>query len=129
MKASLFFLSAVILVSIDFVYLSWIKPYFDTQIYRVQGSPLCINLWGAILCYFFLVFGLYYFILREKKSILDAFLLGLVLYGVYETTSYSLLKNWSFQTVIMDTLWGGILFALTTFFINKILIVTKGYTF
>ena len=45
---------------------------------------------------------------------MDAFLLGIVIYGVYESTNYAILKNWNIKAVALDTLWGGILFALTT---------------
>jgi uncharacterized membrane protein len=107
--------SAVIFVVIDFIYLNTIKGYFSNQIQRVQGSPIKINLLGLVVCYIFLISGLNYFIIKPRKSASDAFLLGLVIYGVYETTNYALLKNWSIFTVILDTLWGGILFALTTF--------------
>ena len=114
--------SAIILVMVDFVYLNLIKSYFYKQIYLVQGENPKINMLGLVLCYIFLVFGLNYFILlNNKKSVLDAFLLGIIIYGVYETTNYSLLKNWKFLTVIMDTLWGGILFAMTTFIVTKYL--------
>jgi uncharacterized membrane protein len=122
-KYFLVILSAFILVAIDFVYLNLIKQYFYKQVYLVQGENPKINMWGVILCYIFLVLGLNYFILlSNKKSVLDAFLLGIVIYGVYETTNYALLKNWNFLTVAMDTLWGGILFALTTFIITNFFI-------
>lgn len=111
--------TAFVLLIIDFLYLNLIKNYFYKQIRLVQGTNPTINIFGVILCYIFLVFGLNYFILNKNKSVLDAFLLGIIIYGVYETTNYSLLKNWSIVTVIMDTLWGGILFALTTFIMKK----------
>ena len=111
--------SAFVLLIIDFLYLNLIKNYFYKQIRLVQGTNPTINIFGVILCYIFLVFGLNYFILNKNKSVLDAFLLGIITYGIYETTNYSLLKNWSIVTVIMDTLWGGILFALTTFIMKK----------
>ena len=113
-------ISAIVFISIDFVYLNLMKGYFENQIKKVQGSPLKFNLLGAALCYIFLIFGINYFIIKPRKSVNDAFLLGLVIYGVYETTNYALLTNWSIITVIIDTLWGGILFALTTFIINKL---------
>ena len=59
-----------------------------------------------------------YFIIKPNKSINEAFLLGLVIYGVYETTNYALFKNWSLATVFIDTLWGGVLFASTTYIVN-----------
>ena len=77
-----------------------------------------INYLGAALCYIFLIVGINYFIIKPKRSVSDAFLLGIVIYGVYETTSLALLKNWSILTVIIDTLWGGLLFAATTYVVN-----------
>ena len=110
--------SAIIFITIDFVYLNVIKGYFVNQIQSVQGSQPKINYLGAALCYIFLIIGINYFIIKPKKSVNDAFLLGLVIYGVYETTNYALFKNWSILTVIMDTLWGGLLFAVTSYIVN-----------
>lgn len=116
----LFLVSAILFVVIDFVYLNLIKNYFANQVKIVQGSPLQINFLGTILCYIFLIFGLNYFIIKPRKSAYDAFLFGILIYGVFETTNYALFSKWSPFTVIIDTLWGGILFALVTFIINKL---------
>ena len=113
-------ISAIIFISIDFVYLNVMKSYFNNQIQRIQGSQLKMNYLGAAFCYIFLIAGINYFIIKPHKSVSDAFLLGLIIYGVYETTNYALLKNWSILTVIVDTLWGGILFATTTYLINML---------
>ncbi len=113
-------ISAIIFVTTDFVYLNIIKNYFLNQIKMVQGSEPKINYLGVVLCYIFLIVGINYFIIKPRKSINDAFLLGIVIYGVYETTNYALLKNWSFFTVIIDTLWGGFLFAFTTYVVNML---------
>ena len=112
--------SAIIFVYIDFIYLNLIKDYFNNQIKSVQGSQMNVNIFGAVLCYIFLIFGINYFIIKPKKSVSEAFLLGIVIYGVYETTNYALLKNWSIFTVIIDTLWGGLLFAFTTYIVNML---------
>jgi uncharacterized membrane protein len=121
----LFLISAILFVVIDFAYLNLIKSYFQNQVKSVQGSPLQVNFLGAILCYIFLIFGLNYFIIKSKRSAYDAFLLGILIYGVYETTNYALFKNWSIFTVLMDTLWGGILFAIVTFIINNLRLFFK----
>jgi uncharacterized membrane protein len=121
----LFLISAILFVVIDFAYLNLIKSYFQNQVKSVQGSPLQVNFLGAILCYIFLIFGLNYFIIKPKRSAYDAFLLGILIYGVYETTNYALFKNWSIFTVLMDTLWGGTLFALVTFIINNLRLFFK----
>jgi len=110
-------LTIFIFVSLDFAFLYSMRSVFIKQIIAVQGSPVVMNIYAAIICYIFLIFGIYYFIIREKKSVSDAFLLGLTIYAVYETTTLTLLKNWSYKTAIVDTLWGGVLFALTTYFV------------
>ncbi len=110
--------SAIVLVSIDFVYLNVIKEYFSNQVKTVQGSQMNINYLGVAICYILLIVGINYFIIKPHKSVSDAFLLGIIIYGVYETTNYALFKNWSILTVFIDTLWGGLLFASTTFIVN-----------
>jgi uncharacterized membrane protein len=111
-------ISAIIFISIDFVYLNVMKSYFNNQIQRIQGSQLKMNYLGAAFCYIFLIAGINYFIIKPHKSVSEAFLLGIIIYGVYETTNYALLKNWSILTVIIDTLWGGLLFASTTYIVD-----------
>ena len=111
---------AIVLVLLDSVYLNLTKEYFSKQIKLVQGKPIELNMIGVLLCYTFLIFGFNYFIVQKQQSVLDAFFLGLVIYAVYEFTNYALLANWSILTVIMDTLWGGVLFATTAFIVFKI---------
>ena len=108
--------SSLILVVLDAIFIYIMSSIFTSQIFDVQRSPLDINIYGALLCYIIIILGLNYFIIQKRKSVLDAFLLGVFVYGVYETTSLSLLRKWRPTTVIIDTLWGGILFASTTYF-------------
>ena len=64
--------------------------------------------------YLLIIVGLYYFVLYENKSIAEAMLLGIVIYGAYELTTKALIKNWRWKTVVLDTVWGGVLFGLVT---------------
>jgi uncharacterized membrane protein len=116
----LMLISAIVFITIDFIYLNVMKGYFNKQIQDIQGSKIEFKFLGAALCYIFLIAGINYFIIKPRKSVNDAFLLGIVIYGVYETTNYALFKNWSIITVIMDTLWGGLLFASTTYIVNML---------
>jgi len=112
-------LPAIILLTLDSIYIYATLNEFRLQIAEVQRVVLQVKYLGAILCYFFLIFGLYYFILREHKSVFDAMLFGFVIYGVYDTTTYALLKKWKLKLMIMDTLWGGALIGLTTWLTYK----------
>ena len=116
----LFLITAIIIVLLDAIYLNLVKGYASNQVQKVQNTPIKLNYVGAIICYIFIVAGLNYFIIKPNRSVSDAFLLGIVIYGVYETTNLAIFTNWSWLMVIMDTLWGGILFALTTFIVKAI---------
>ena len=114
------FIIGVLLVTIDSMYLYTIKDMFELQIAAVQRVSLQFRISGAILCYLLLILGLYYFIILPRKSVMDAFLFGIVIYGVYETTNYTLLKKWKPEIVVIDTLWGGVLLAIVTSIIYKL---------
>jgi uncharacterized membrane protein len=107
-------LIAFFFVVFDGIVLSSLRSFFDKQIIQVQGSPISLNPVAAVICYFVLVTGLYYFIVLPGKPLLDAFLLGLLIYATFETTNKAMLKKWNWLTVMIDSTWGGILFTLTT---------------
>ena len=104
----------IVMLLLDGVYLGLTSTFFNQMIEKIQGSPIQFKLSGAIACYILLVLGLNYFIIQENKSVLDAFLFGILIYGVFDTTTYAMFKNWTLNAAISDTLWGGLLFALTT---------------
>lgn len=116
---------AVVFTLTDAIYLTSAASHFDTVIRRVQGSALQLDLIATALCYVFLVGGLYWFIIRERRSWVDAAILGLVIYGVYETTTKATLRGWDWMTVLIDTIWGTVLFALSTVITYKIIQMMK----
>jgi uncharacterized membrane protein len=107
-------ISGITMLLLDFVYLSAFAGFFNKIVSSIQGSKIKFNAIGAILCYILLIGGLNYFIISRRKSLQEAFLLGVVIYGVYETTNLTILEKWPPKAVVLDTLWGGILFALTS---------------
>jgi len=109
----------IIILLLDFLYMQIIYKKFNNLIFNVQNSDIKLNITGAILCYSLIIFMLYHFIIKENKSILDAFILGFCTYGIYETTNLSLFNKWKISTTIIDTIWGGILYALTTYIIKN----------
>jgi uncharacterized membrane protein len=111
----------IILIFTDLSYLYLIKNLFQEQIIKIQNQKMQFRFIGAIICYLLLVFGLYYFIIKHNKSPFDAFLFGLIIYGVYDSTNYATLINWSPKFAIIDTLWGAILFAFTTYVTYKLI--------
>jgi uncharacterized membrane protein len=116
-----FFIIFIILLLIDSIFLFSISKLFQSQIISVQKSPIKYDIIAIILCYFFLSLAFNYFIIDKKSSnILDPIILGLVIYGVYETTCKAILSEWKWATVLIDTIWGSIFFTLVFIIYKKL---------
>lgn len=102
------------LLAVDAVYISIIYEQFREMIYLTQGSPMRLNLLGAIICYLALTGVLYYFIVKDRRPATDAAILGAAIYAVYDSTNYATLKGWDYQIAAMDAVWGGALFYIVT---------------
>ena len=112
--------SAVVLVGVDFFYLSSTSKFFNNIVKNIQGKEIQFKMLGAVICYVFLVLSLNYFVLLDKKlgkkeKIFKAFMLGLIVYGVFESTNLAIFTNWTLDALLLDTLWGSILFSITTY--------------
>lgn len=108
-------LTGIIIFIIDILFITYVFSHqYKPLIKSVQKSTMEVNYISALMTYLIMIFGLYYFIIKDRRSILDAVILGMFVYGVFAWTNYSLLKNWSFRVAVIDTVWGGILFGLTT---------------
>ena len=120
-KLILFFVSSALLLVIDGLYLYNIGiPIFKANVELIQNAPLKANVYGAILSYVCVIGALNYFIILQNKSPLDAFILGIFLYGVFDMTNFAMFTKYSWKTAISDTLWGGTLFAFTTWVTYKL---------
>lgn len=74
---------------------------------------------SGIIAFLLIVFALQYFIIKNNLKKEDAFILGIIIYGIYNTTNYFTINNYSLEYVIRDTLWGGILLYLVVFIYSK----------
>jgi uncharacterized membrane protein len=128
---------SVIILALDAVFLTLAKDLFARQVMLVQGTAMKVNIPSAAVCYILIVLGLYYFVLRHiivpnatsaaaaiqtmriGDGVKAAFFLGILVYGVYETTTLAILRNWSPMTAVIDTAWGGTLFALSAYLFYK----------
>ena len=103
---------AIVMIAFDALYLYNISKKFNNMMQNIQTSPVTIRWVGVVLVYVALVTLMYWFIVRPRKSVLEAFVLGLCVYGVYDATNYATIRKWEHKIALMDTLWGGTLFAL-----------------
>lgn len=114
--------SIIILPILDLIYIKLMSSKFTKQIEDVQGSKVNVRIISGVLCYIALLVSINVFILQSnetrEKKILKAFILGMCGMAIYETTNYAFFDKWYLETVIIDTIWGGILFSLTTFLVT-----------
>ncbi len=92
------------------------KPLFVTHI-----GPLMVESFRAgpaAVFYLAYVAGLLYLVsLPALKSgsavVLPAAIIGAMAYGTYEFTSYAIMKDWHWQMVATDVIWGTVLTAVS----------------
>ena len=107
---TLFFISTIVL-ALDWIYLSSLSNYFSKVFKEIQGSKLELRIPSAATCYVFIVFSIYYFGFVLNIGLLNMFILGFIIYGIYELTNHATIKKWPLFMVFVDTLWGGLLYA------------------
>jgi uncharacterized membrane protein len=112
--------AAIVFVVLDGIYVNLIKSSFNRQLKNIQGTDIKVNMIAAAITYIILIFGINYFIIQKKRSVSDAALLGFVIYGVYNFTNLALFSNWSILLSIVDTMWGAVLFGLTSGIVYKL---------
>jgi len=111
----------MILGLLDGIFIWLMKDIFQEQVQLIQNKPIKIKIISLIICYLSLGFCLYYFIFSETKSdvrrVIDSIILGLLVYSVFDTTNSILFEEWKTTTMLIDILWGGILFGMTTYLV------------
>lgn len=100
----------LLVLIIDGTYLSLTSSPFRNMITRIQGSPIALNIYGAILAYVAIVILILFF--TDGRKWWEIWLLGASTYGLFDATNYALFKGWNKWIAIQDTIWGGTLFLL-----------------
>lgn len=110
----------VTLAVLDAIYLSTYGKNFSNMMIKIQGSPIKLKIPPTVVVYL-LIFGAWtYFIYNVrhryslKENVLRGFILGFTTYGIYDFTNAATIDNWNLKNAVVDTLWGGTLYALVT---------------
>ena len=108
------FVAAFAVFLVDLPWLMVSAPYVSGMIQRIQGSGLKMLYLPAAVVY--LALG---YLVLQTKTPLEAFYMGAATYAVYDFTNLATLKSYDFSFALVDTLWGGVLFALVRFVLNR----------
>lgn len=117
MPLTLYAVTAAVFLILDALMLSFVmKPLFSRHIGPLLAEPIRVA--PAALFYLAYVAGLVWLVslpaIRTGTPILvPALIIGLMAYGTYEFTSWSIMRDWHWTMVATDVAWGGFLTALS----------------
>ncbi|MDQ7826539.1 MAG: DUF2177 family protein [Candidatus Eremiobacteraeota bacterium] len=122
-----YLLTLVFLLVLDYVWLGLIMNRFYARqlggLGRTEGGNFKPVIWAACMVYLLIPLGIVVFVLPgvDRGSLVlssagRGALFGLVLYGVYDFTNYSLLKDYPKTMTFADILWGTFLCSVTSVF-------------
>jgi uncharacterized membrane protein len=123
MNYNIFLLSCLVFLFMDSFWIYYNYKYYNDLIFKIQKEPISFKPIIIPLTYIFIFMSLYYCIrlieleLKKKdyiKIILISFLFGISIYGIYSYTTCIFLKNYSYTNAFIDTLWGGILYLVSS---------------
>jgi len=113
----------VVYLLMEMIWISTMTPILYNDVFSsIQKSPLELNLYYAICAYILLLVTIKYICIPLSKTKIPgtsrsydwmAFsLVGLIIYGIYNTTNGAVLKQYPLQMCIIDTLWGVSIFSI-----------------
>ena len=107
---------------LDAIYISFTYGLlFERILQKINNTnKVKIKYWAAIIFYFITAVGFYFFLEKDRKPLYYSFLFGLFIYFFYEITNYTIIESWTLQTVVIDSLWGGVLFLLVSVAMRQI---------
>jgi uncharacterized membrane protein len=125
------FVSVLIIMGIiDFLWIGIIyKNQYRKVIESVQKEKFIVKMLGAVIVYIALAIIVVGWIIPrikqelKNKSYSNLFMtcllyggiLGGLIYAVFDFTNYAIFSKWDLKTSIIDSVWGMILFTMTTF--------------
>ena len=119
----LWFFSFVMLVLLDMAWLSFSLEKIYKPVYIKIQKKMMFRIWSGIVVWMFLsamiASRLYLARIRSQEDWtmagMGGIFNGLVIYGTYNFTNYSLLTNYDLTLCCVDTIWGMLAMGLTSF--------------
>ena len=108
----------ILLILVDSAYLYFTQKMFGEMVVRIQRVAMQVRWWSGAVVYVFAAVLLYLFIIKNGRPIWEAGVLGLATYGIFDFTNHAILKNYDLSIAVMDTVWGGTLFATITWILR-----------
>lgn len=121
----LFFVTMICVFVLDMIWLGVIAKSTYAQslgmMLRKSADGMTPIWWAAAVVYVCITLGILYFVLPAAQgnymlALYGGVMLGLVTYGIYDFTNYSILANWPWKITVIDFVWGMVLCGLSSLF-------------
>ena len=88
---------------------------------RKSGEQMTPIWWAALLVYLCIGLGIILLIVPKAQgsyvmALLWGALFGIVTYGLYDFTNYSIINHWPLKITLIDFLWGTFLCSISSLF-------------
>lgn len=99
---------------LDLVWITSNYKMYNDSVVKIQSTNINVRVVPAIAAYALLIANIYLILIpytKQMKSriarIATFALSGLVIYGVYNATTYSTIDNYPLHVAVIDSLWGA----------------------
>ena len=114
---------ALTMLVLDYIYLSSFSGQYNNMMKTIQKSPLKMKPLYALVVYVLMILGWKLLIdkqgEKQSKIVRNSIILGLIIYGVFDFTNLAIFDNYSLKLGLIDMLWGGILFGVSSYVATK----------
>jgi uncharacterized membrane protein len=118
-----------LVLTIDFI---WIKivmlDQYNSLIYNIQNKSLSVKFIPTMISYITIILPIILFVipkLTPQRRVLDSLIyggiMGGLMYGMFSFTNYALINDWSISVVLLDTIWGAILYSAVSLLTSYLL--------
>jgi uncharacterized membrane protein len=130
-----YFIISIVIIFLDVAWISLNLTKYSKEVFKVQKAALNLRYEHAIMAYIIILFSILYIAIpftsqsikinngskdiSIENKLLYSFMyggaLGFSVFGIYNFTSLAIYKDLDATIAITDTIWGTILYTLSTF--------------
>jgi uncharacterized membrane protein len=122
-----FVLFALLYLFMDLLWITGNRAFYNPRISRIQqGKPVSFRPTAAVVAYVLLLLTLFFVCMPLSRHYQGQFppwvvfgVVGLCVYGVFNSTNYAIFADYPLDMALIDTLWGFTVFALFGYFFSR----------
>lgn len=96
----------------DFIWITTNFKLYNNSVIAIQKKPIDFRMFPAVIAYALLIVNIMFVLIPLTKQlskiqrIIIFCISGLVIYGVYNATTYAIVENYPLNVALIDTIWG-----------------------